>query len=170
MHFNYFEFWKPTFLYYRSNLISESLTSCLKNRKFLPYLHHSFPVSSLCRVTLKIATCTTLCRVTLKTTNLHYTCKLVVFPSPCFPFASLVGGVHRVVVYLKREQPSFAGWRLCLPCWLSREHLPIMTPKSESWVPRCVKYEFDIFIMGGILWLYQTQGLFKICAPDTDVT
>ena len=26
------------------------------------------------------------------------------------------------------------------------------------------------FIMGGILWLYQTQGLFIICAPDTDVT
>ena len=24
--------------------------------------------------------------------------------------------------------------------------------------------------MGGILWLYQTQGLFKICAPDTYVT
>ena len=39
----------------RSNLISESLTSCLKIRKFLPDLHHSFPVSSLCRVTPKIA-------------------------------------------------------------------------------------------------------------------
>ena len=26
------------------------------------------------------------------------------------------------------------------------------------------------FIMGGILWLYQTQGLFIISAPDTDVT
>ena len=24
--------------------------------------------------------------------------------------------------------------------------------------------------MGGILWLYQTQGLFIIRAPDTDVT
>ena len=45
-----------------------------------------------------------------------------------------------------------------------------MTPKYGSWVPRCVKYEFDIFIMGGILRLYQTQGLYKICAPDTDVT
>ena len=38
------------------------------------------------------------------------------------------------------------------------------------WVPRCVIIWFDIFSMGGILWLYQTQGLFKICAPDTDVT
>ena len=45
-----------------------------------------------------------------------------------------------------------------------------MTPKSDSWAPRCVKYEFDIFIIGGILWLYQTQGLFTIYAPDTDVT
>ena len=26
------------------------------------------------------------------------------------------------------------------------------------------------FIMGGILWLYQTQGLFITCAPDTDMT
>ena len=24
--------------------------------------------------------------------------------------------------------------------------------------------------MGGILWPYQTQGLFIICVPDTDVT
>ena len=24
--------------------------------------------------------------------------------------------------------------------------------------------------MGSILWLYQTQGLFIICAPDTDET
>ena len=29
---------------------------------------------------------------------------------------------------------------------------------------------FKIFIMGGILWLYHTQGLFIICAPNTDVT
>ena len=27
-----------------------------------------------------------------------------------------------------------------------------------------------LFIMGGILCLYQTQWLFIICAPDTDVT
>ena len=29
---------------------------------------------------------------------------------------------------------------------------------------------FNIFFMGGILWVYQTQGLFIICVPDTDVT
>ena len=34
---------------------SASLTSCLKIRMFLPDLHHSFPISSLCRVTPKIA-------------------------------------------------------------------------------------------------------------------
>ena len=42
-----------------------------------------------------------------------------------------------------------------------------MKPKAESWAPRCVTYEFDIFIKSGI---YQTQGLFTICALDTDVT
>ena len=74
VYFNYFEFWKPTLLHYRSNLISESLTSCLKIRKFLSYLHNSFPVSSLCRVTPKIAV----------------ECKLVVFPSSCFPLLLLL--------------------------------------------------------------------------------
>ena len=46
----------------------------------------------------------------------------------------------------------------------------MMTPKPVVCVPRCVIFRFDIFVMGGILWLYQTQGLFIICAPDTDVT
>ena len=73
-------------------------------------------------------------------------------------------------MYLKREQPTFAAWRSVLPCWLLREHLLIMTPKPVAWVPRFVILWLDIFIMGGILWLYQTQRLFMICAPDTDVT
>ena len=41
--------------YFVCNLITESLTSCLKIRKFFPDLQHSFPVSSLCSVTTKIA-------------------------------------------------------------------------------------------------------------------
>ena len=45
-----------------------------------------------------------------------------------------------------------------------------MTPKNLSSEPH-VDLSFDLsFLMGGILWLYQTQGLFIICAPDTDVT
>ena len=35
-------------------VLTRCLTRCLKIRKFLPYLHHSFLVSSLCRVTPKI--------------------------------------------------------------------------------------------------------------------
>ena len=42
-----------------------------------------------------------------------------------------------------------------------------MAPNPVAWVSRCIIY---IFILGGILWLYQTQGLFIICAPDTDLT
>ena len=45
-----------------------------------------------------------------------------------------------------------------------------MSPKPFAFVPRCVILWLDIFIMGGILWLYQTQGLFMIRAPDTDMT
>ena len=57
-----------------------------------------------------------------------------------------------------------------LPCRLSGEHLLIVSPRPVAWIPRCVIFSLDIFIMGGILWLYRTQGLFKICTPDTDVT
>ena len=72
--------------------------------------------------------------------------------------------------YLKKKQPAFAGWRSFLPCWLSGKHLPIMTHKPVAWVPRCVIFWFNIFIMGGILWLYQSQDLCIICPPDTEVT
>ena len=46
----------------------------------------------------------------------------------------------------------------------------------RSWHPsllpgsHVVIFWFNIFIMSSILWLYQTQGLFIICVPDTDVT
>ena len=55
-------------------------------------------------------------------------------------------------MYLIRELPTFTGWQSDFPCWLSREHLPIMTPKPVAWVPRFVKLKLDVFIMGGILW------------------
>ena len=73
-------------------------------------------------------------------------------------------------VYLKKEPATFVGWRSGLPCWLSGEHLPIMTSRPVAWVPPCVIFWFNVFIMGGILWLYQARGLFKIYTPDTDVT
>ena len=48
----YFKVRKPTFLYYY--LVGKSLPCCLKTSTFLPDLYHSFPISSLCRVALKI--------------------------------------------------------------------------------------------------------------------
>ena len=69
-------------------------------------------------------------------------------------------------LYLEKEQPTFPGCLWGPRYWLSREHLPIMTPKPVLWVPY-----FDLsFFMNSILWLYQSQELFIICAPDTDVT
>ena len=53
-----------SFIFWCISIISRSenqpffifvLTCCLKIRKFLPNLHHPFPISSLCRVTPKIA-------------------------------------------------------------------------------------------------------------------
>ena len=49
-------------------------SASLKTSAFLPDLYHSFSISSLCRIAPKIA--------------VQY--KLVVFPSPCFVFASLI--------------------------------------------------------------------------------
>ena len=44
-----------------------------------------------------------------------------------------------------------------------------MTLGPVAWVPRFVILWLDILIMSGILWLYQTQGLFMIYAPETDM-
>ena len=42
--------------------------------------------------------------------------------------------------------------------------------QAYSGVQRCDIFWFNLFIMVGILWVYQTQGLFILCAPDTDIT
>ena len=59
---------KPTFLIFLTWVAS------LKTNAFLPDCYHSFTLCYLCRVTPKIAV----------------KCKLVVFPSLCFVFASLI--------------------------------------------------------------------------------
>ena len=41
--------------------------------------------------------------------------------------------------------------------------MPIMAPKPVIWVSCCVMFRFLVFIMVSIKWLYETQGLFKIC-------
>ena len=88
MYVFYFKVRKPTLLYYCSNLVSKRLASCLKISTFLPYLHHSFPISSSWRVACKIA--------------VSY--KLIVFPSPCFAFSSLdVLGLYVIIRVLEKR-------------------------------------------------------------------
>ena len=53
-YFLYFKVRKTTFLYYRPNLVSESLARSLKFSAFFPDLYHSFLIPSLCRVALRI--------------------------------------------------------------------------------------------------------------------
>ena len=55
-------------------------------------------------------------------------------------------------------------------CYVDYERNTCRTPRPVVWVLRCVMFSFDIFIIGRILGLHLTQGLFKICAPITDVT
>ena len=96
---------------------------------------------------------------------------MIVFPGPCFVFWSLIVVVSNVVIHVPEQRAAnIRRMTSDLPCWLSGEHLAIMTPKPVAWVPCFVVLRLDIFIMGGILWLYQTQGLFLISAPDTDVS
>ena len=105
------------------------LTPCLKIRTFLPDPHHSFPISCSRRLLLK------------------YQCSTSCLSSPVYAFHLgpwLIGLLKSTFVYLKRDQPTFAGWQKVLQCWLSREHLPIMTPRPEVWVPRFVIFEFYI--------------------------
>ena len=124
--------------------------ACLETCAFLPGLYHYFLISSYCRVAPKIAG----------------QGKLVVFPSPCFVIKSLIRVVPWIGVRVPEKRTTFAGLPSGLPCWLSRQCLPIMTLGLVVCVPRCVILWFDIFIIGGILWLYQTEGSFKIYAPD----
>ena len=45
---------------------------------------------------------------------------------------------------MKKEQLTFAGGLSDPPCWLSREHLPIVTPKAVvgSYVELCFGFAF----------------------------
>ena len=81
-------------------------------------------------------------------------------------FCSCVGVcsvLFGVVVFLFSEiDDSFQVDCSCLSVLSVSDH------DTQVWVSRCVI--FKIFILDGILWLYQTQGLFKIGAHETAVT
>ena len=132
-------------------MVNESLACCLKSSPFFPDFDHSFLITLFCCVAAKIT-------VNCKFFLVHFLCW-------CLWFVRLL---RSSFVYLNKEQAWFAGWRTNPTVWLSREHLPIMAPRSVDWVPHWVTFRFDIFIMGSIQWLCQTQGLFKIGTPVTN--
>ena len=67
-------------------------------------------------------------------------------------------------MFLKKEQPTFAGWLSGLPSWLSTEHLLITTPKPVVWVLRFVIFLSYVVYCGYI----RRRGCFH--ASDIDVT
>ena len=85
-------------------------------------------------------------------------CKFVIFLSLfsmlVFDFCGCL--VHSFVPKKKKRTANIRRMPVTTPSWLSREYLPIMTPKP-------VMFRFVIFIMGSIL-------LFITCALVTDVT
>ena len=101
------------FLYYCSNLIGKPLACSLKTSTFLQDLPHSFLITSLWMVASKIA----------------LLCKMIVFPGPCFAFWSLIVLVSNIVIHVPEKRATdIRRMTVDLPCWLSEEHLPIMTP------------------------------------------
>ena len=84
--------------------------------------------------------------------------------------------VHRLCTWQKnylctgqKNRPHSLHADRITPCWLSREHIPIMTPDLSSGPNVDLYFDLSVF-MGSILWLYQTQGSFIISMPDTDMT
>ena len=132
---------KTTPFYYCSNLIGKPLACCLKTSTFLPDLYHSFPITSLRRVALKIVV----------------KWKLVVFPSPCFAFWSLIVVVANVVIQVPEKRTANIHRMTVGSPMLAIKRAPVDhdTPAC-CLVPRFVILRLDIFIMGCILWLYQT--------------
>ena len=47
--------------------------------------------------------------------------------------------------FFKLKQPPFTGYQLDPPCWLLKEHLPIITLKTIIWVPRWFGFGSEIF-------------------------
>ena len=62
-------------------------------------------------------------------------------------------------VYLKKKQPTFTGWRSCLPCCLSEESQPIITPKPVACILRCVIYLIQHFLHGWYIVAIPDQGV-----------
>ena len=135
---------------------SASLRLIVRKRVYSWQISIMFSISSNCVIASKIAV----------------QCELVVFPCPCFVFAyDLCGSLnHHSCTWKKNSQHSqdndqvfHVGYLKSTCLWW---HPGLLLPRSYF----ASYFEFDIFIMACILWLYYTLGLLKICAPNTDVT
>ena len=133
----YFWIRKLTFLYYPLSLVSKSLPCCIKSSAHFPDFY-LFSPPSLRGVAPKI------------TMNASLLSSLVYFLHRCLWFKRLFS---LSFVYLKKEQPIFAGCLSPPPLrhGLLRERLQIMTPKPIVWIPRWIMFWFLFLFMGSKL-------------------
>ena len=96
---------------------------------------------------------------------------MVVFPCPCFPFRSLVGVVPKVTICVPEKRTANIR-RITIGSHMLAIKTAPADHDTQVWFqgPTLCNIWIWHFIMGGILRLYQAQGLFIICAPDADVT
>ena len=95
-------------------------------------------------------------------------------------FYTVFSGVSGQYVHrLCTRKKNLCTWKKNSQHSQNASHIPhfgYIGSTSRSWHPNLlsephVKLYFDFsFFMGSILWLNQNQGLFIMCAPDTDVT
>ena len=97
---------------------------------------------------------------------------MIVFPGLCFAFWSLIVVVANVVIHVPEKRAVNIRRITIVSPMLTIKRAPAdHDTQTYCLGPTFCNIEIGhFFIMGGILWLYQTQGLFLICAPDTDLT
>ena len=145
---------QKTNLLYSPNLVSESLACCLKSSEFYPDSYHSFPIHFLCKVS--------------PTITVMY--KFVIFPIPFSAQYYLIGVVILFFVYVSEKRTANIRWMLNWSPMLAIKGTPADHDAQIYCLGLTLSYFSLSFFMDCILWLYQTQGLFIICAHDTDVT
>ena len=145
----YFKAREPTFLYYCPDLVSESLVCCLKSCEFNPNFYLSFSIHSLCGVCPKITV----------------QCNFIILPSSFFVHLSLIWEVNLFIIYVTEKKNS-QGCRFGHPCWLLREHLPIITPKPAVLVPPWVLF-WSVILHGWYIVAILDPGVvYYLCTWD----
>ena len=142
------------YFYHCSNLIGKTLVCSLKTCTFLPDHYHSLLLPSLWRVAPKIAVLR----------------KLIVSPGPCFAFWSLIVVVANIVIHIPEKRAANISRMTIDSLMFGIRRAPAdHDTKACCLCPTFCNIEIGYFYHA-ILWLYLTQGLFLICAPDTEVT